>query len=86
MNLIDQVYTNIDVELNDQMLISNFENQTIKETIYSASKSDKKTNKQLSNQTFDSKIHCYFALRYAERVACTGITSAIPIVFKTSFT
>ena len=50
MNLIDQVYTNIDVELNDQMLISNFENETIKEAIFSASKSDKKTKKQLARE------------------------------------
>ena len=48
INLIDQVYTNIDLELNDQKLISNFENQTIKEVIYNTCKSDKKTKKQLA--------------------------------------
>ena len=48
INLIDQVYTNIDIEINDQKLISNFENKTIKEVIYNTSKGDKKTKKQLA--------------------------------------
>ena len=47
LNLIDQVYTNIDLELNDQMLISNNNNETIKEVIYTTSKIVKKTKKQL---------------------------------------
>ena len=48
LNLIDQVYTNIDIELNDQMLISNNNNDTIKDVIYTASKIVKRTKKQLT--------------------------------------
>lgn len=48
LNLIDQVYTNIDLEINDKKLISNFENETIKEVIYTTSKIAKKTKKQLA--------------------------------------
>jgi len=47
LNLIDQIYTNIDLELNDKKLISNKENQTIKEVIYTTSKIEKRTKKQL---------------------------------------
>ena len=47
LNLIDQVYTNIDIELNDQMLISNNNNDTINEVIYTAAKIERKTKKQL---------------------------------------
>ena len=47
LNLIDQIYTNIDIELNDKKLISDDENQTIKEVIYTTSKIVKKTKKQL---------------------------------------
>ena len=48
LNLIDQIYTNIDLELNDQMLISNNNNETIKEVIYNTSNNVKKTKKQLT--------------------------------------
>ena len=48
LNLIDQVYTNIDLEINDKKLISNNENQTIKEVIYTTSKIEKRTKKQLT--------------------------------------
>ena len=48
LNLIDQVYTNIDIELNDKKLISNNENKTINEVIYTASKIEKRTKKQLA--------------------------------------
>ena len=48
LNLIDQVYTNIDLEINDKKLISNNENKTIKEVIYTASKIEKRTKKQLA--------------------------------------
>ena len=48
LNLIDQVYTNIDLEINDKKLISNNENQTIKEVIYTVSKIEKRTKKQLA--------------------------------------
>ena len=48
LNLIEQVYTNIDIELNDKKLISNNENKTINEVIYTASKIEKRTNKQLA--------------------------------------
>ena len=48
LNLIDQVYTNIDLEINDKKLISNNENQTIKEVIYTTSKIEKRTKKQLA--------------------------------------
>jgi len=48
LNLIDQVYTNIDIELNDKKLISNNENKTINEVIYTASKIERKTKKQIA--------------------------------------
>ena len=48
LNLIEQVYTNIDIELSDKKLISDDENQTIKEVIYTASKIEKRTKKQLA--------------------------------------
>jgi len=48
LNLIDQFYTNVDLELNDKKLISNNENKTIKEVIYTTSKIEKRTKKQLA--------------------------------------
>ena len=48
LNLIDQVYTNIDLEINDKKLISNNENKTINEVIYTTSKIERKTKKQLA--------------------------------------
>jgi len=48
LNLIEQVYTNIDLEISDKKLISNNENQTINDVIYTASKIEKRTNKQLA--------------------------------------
>ena len=48
LNLIDQVYTNIDIEINDKKLISNDENKTINEVIYTTSKIERKTKKQLT--------------------------------------
>ena len=48
LNLIEQVYTNIDIEINDKKLISNNDNKTINEVIYTTSKIEKRTNKQLA--------------------------------------
>ena len=56
LNLIDQVYTNIDIELNDQKLISNNENQTINEVIYTAAKIERKTKKQLARDKERSEL------------------------------
>ena len=56
LNLIDQVYTNIDIELNDKKLISNNENQTIKEVIYTTSKIEKRTKKQLARDIERSQL------------------------------
>jgi len=56
INLIDQIYTNIDLELNDKKLISNNDNKTIKEVIYTASKIEKRTNKQLARDKERSEL------------------------------
>jgi len=56
LNLIDQVYTNIDIEISDKKLISNNENKTINEVIYTASKIERKTNKQLARDIERSQL------------------------------
>ena len=70
INLIDQVYTNIDLELNDQMLISNNNNETIKEVIYSTSKNVKKTKKQLirDKERLELKQANMYKIKHAEEI------------------
>ena len=70
INLIDQIYTNIDLELNDQMLISNNNNETIKEVIYSTSKNVKKTKKQLirDKERLELKQANMYKIKHAEEI------------------
>jgi len=70
LNLIDQVYTNIDIELNDKKLISNKENQTIKEVIYTTSKIERKTNKQLARdqERLELKQSNLYKIKHAEAI------------------
>ena len=56
LNLIEQVYTNIDIEISDKKLISNNENKTIKEVIYTTSKIERKTKKQLAKDIERSQL------------------------------
>ena len=70
LNLIDQVYTNIDLELNDQMLISNNNNDTINEVIYTAAKIERKTKKQLlrDKERLELKQANLYKIKHAEEI------------------
>ena len=70
LNLIDQIYTNIDIELNDKKLISDDENQTIKEVIYTTSKIVKKTKKQLlrDKERLELKQANLYKIKHAEEI------------------
>ena len=70
LNLIDQVYTNIDLEINDKKLISNNENQTIKEVIYTTSKIEKRTKKQLARdkERLELKQANLYKIKHADAI------------------
>jgi len=70
LNLIDQIYTNIDIELNDKKLISNNDNKTIKEVIYTASKIEKRTNKQLARdkERLELKQDNLYKIKHSEEI------------------
>jgi len=70
INLIDQIYTNIDLEINDKKLISNNENKTINEVIYTASKIEKRTNKQLARDKERSELKQVnlYKIKHAEAI------------------
>jgi len=70
LNLIDQFYTNVDLELNDKKLISNNENKTIKEVIYTTSKIEKKTKKQLARdqERLELKQANLYKIKHAQEI------------------
>jgi len=70
LNLIDQVYTNIDIELNDKKLISNNDNKTINEVIYTTSKIEKRTKKQLARdkEQLELKKDNLYKIKYAQEI------------------
>ena len=70
LNLIDQVYTNIDIEINDKKLISNNENKTINEVIYTASKIERKTKKQLARdqERLELKQANLYKIKHAQEI------------------
>jgi len=70
LNLIDQVYTNIDIELNDKKLISNNENKTINEVIYTASKIERKTKKQIARdqERLELKEANLYKIKHAQEI------------------
>ena len=70
LNLIEQVYTNIDIEISDKKLISNNENQTIKEVIYTASKIERRTKKQLTRdkERLELKQANLYKIKHAEEI------------------
>ena len=70
LNLIEQVYTNIDIEISDKKLISNNENQTIKEVIYTTSKIEKRTKKQLARDIERSQLKQanLYKIKHAEEI------------------
>ncbi len=70
LNLIDQVYTNIDIEINDKKLISNDENKTINEVIYTASKIERKTKKQLTRdkERLELKQDNLYKIKHAQEI------------------
>ena len=70
LNLIEQVYTNIDIEISDKKLISNNENQTIKEVIYTTSKIEKRTKKQLARdqERLELKQANLYKIKHAEAI------------------
>jgi len=70
LNLIDQFYTNVDLEINDQMLISNNNNETIKEVIYNTSKNVKKTKKQLTRdkERLELKQANLYKIKHAQEI------------------
>ena len=70
LNLIEQVYTNIDIEISDKKLISNNENQTINDVIYTASKIEKRTNKQLARDKERSQLKQdnLYKIKHAEAI------------------
>jgi len=70
LNLIDQVYTNVDVELNDKKLISNNDNKTINEVIYTASKIEKRTKKQLARdqERLELKQANLYKIKHAQEI------------------
>ena len=70
LNLIDQVYTNIDLEINDKKLISNNENQTINEVIYTTSKIERKTKKQLvrDQERLELKQANLYKIKHAQEI------------------
>ena len=70
LNLIDQVYTNIDLEINDKKLISNNENQTINEVIYTTSNIERKTKKQLARdqERLELKQANLYKIKHAQEI------------------
>ena len=70
LNLIEQVYTNIDLEISDKKLISNNENQTINDVIYTASKIEKRTNKQLARdqERLELKQDNLYKIKHSEEI------------------
>jgi len=70
LNLIDQIYTNIDIEINDKKLISNNDNKTINEVIYTASKIERKTNKQLARdkERLELKQDNLYKIKHAQEI------------------
>jgi len=70
LNLIDQVYTNIDLEINDKKLISNNENKTINEVIYTVSKIEKRTKKQLvrDQERLELKQDNLYKIKHAQEI------------------
>jgi len=69
-NLIDQVYTNIDVEINDQKLITDDLYSEIDETILSTPKKVKSTKAQLrrEKERLDLKRANFYSQRYAKEI------------------
>ena len=70
LNLIEQVYANIDVEISDKKLISNNESETIKEVIYTSSKIEKRTNKQLARdkERLELKQANLYKIKHAQEI------------------